>query len=119
MTYLSNSMRTKQVIRLPYIFLVVGAFCLTATWAGAQIEPGNYKFIDVNLAIGDSEGSLAFSLNYDRGVGKRKKIIIGLAGRLTSYLGKNQYYVTAPAVDFRKHGSRGSFQGNIDTLLRR
>ena len=110
------------MIRLPYLFLLVGAFCLSSTWVAAQIEAGNYKFIDANLAIGDSEGSLAFSLNYDRGVGKRKKIIIGLAGRLTSYFGKNQYYVTAPAA--LTSGSTGpevlfkeNIEANMDTFL--
>jgi hypothetical protein len=122
MTYSSNSMRTKHVIKLPNIFLVMGAFCLSFTWAVAQTETGNYKFMDANLAIGDSEGSLAFSLNYDKGVGKRKKIIIGLAGRLTSYLGKNQYYVTAPAE--LTSGSTGpgvlfkeNIEANMDTFL--
>jgi hypothetical protein len=122
MTYLSNSMRKKQVIRLPFLFLLAGAFCLSSIWARAQIQASNYKFIDANLAIGDSEGSLAFSLNYDRGVGKRKKIIIGLAGRLTSYFGKNQYYVTAPAE--LTSGSTGpgvlfkeNIEANMDTFL--
>ena len=104
------------------MFLLVGAFCLSSVRLTAQTEAGNYKFIDANFAIGDSEGSLALSLNYDMAVGKRKKIIIGLAGRLTSYFGKNQYYVTAPAE--LTSGSTGpgvlfkeNIEANMDSFL--
>jgi hypothetical protein len=114
--------RTKHVIKLSYIFLLVGAFCLSSVQVAAQTEAGNYKFIDANLAIGDSEGSLAVSMNYDMAVGKRKKIIIGLAGRLTSYFGKNQYYLTAPAK--LTSGSTGptvlfkeNIESNMDSFL--
>lgn len=90
--------------------------------AGAQALSSTSKFIDVDLGIGDSEGSLALSFNYDKGLGTKKKIVVGFGGRFTSYLGKNQYYVTAPAE--LTSGSTGlgvifkeNVVANMDTFL--
>jgi len=66
----------------------------------------------------------AFSLHYSHlwKIGKPGKLAIGLGGRITSYLGANQYYITAPAE--LTSGSTGPFvifkeniDENIDTLL--
>lgn len=88
----------------------------------AQSQPSHYKFIDLDLAVGSSEGTFAISFNYDKGLGQKKKIVAGLGGRFTGYLGKNQYYVTAPAK--LTSGSTGpgvlfkeNITGNMDTLL--
>jgi hypothetical protein len=62
-----------------------------------QTLPAVSKFIDLNVGVGSSEGTLTASFNYDIGLGKKKKVVVGFGGRLTSYLGKNQYYETAPA----------------------
>lgn len=61
----------------------------------AQSQP--LKFVDFSAGVGNSEGTLAASFSYDQGLGKRKKVVLGFGGRLTGYLGKNQYYETAPA----------------------
>jgi hypothetical protein len=110
------------MIRLQYIFLFTGLIYFIHYSVPVQAQSATNKFVDLNLGIGDSEGTLAFSFNYDWGLGKRKKIVTGFAGRLTSYLGKNQYYTTAPAK--LTSGSTGpcvlfkeNIETNIDTLL--
>ncbi len=53
--------------------------------------------IDLGLGIGSSEGSLSTAYVHNWQLGKKKKWSLGVGGRLTNYLGKNQYYLTAPA----------------------
>ncbi len=110
------------MIRLKYIFLFTCLVYFIRYSVPAQAQSATNKFVDLNLGIGDSEGTLAFSFNYDWGLGLRKKIAVGFAGRLTSYLGKNQYYTTAPAK--LTSGSSGpgvlfkeNIEANMDTLL--
>lgn len=88
----------------------------------AQTPGKTSKFIDLALGIGDSEGSLALAFNCDRGLGKNRKVVVGLGARFTSYLGKNQYYITAPAR--LTSGSTGpgvlfkeNIEANLDTFL--
>jgi hypothetical protein len=110
------------MIRLRYIFLLSVLVCSPSYQIIAQPLPATTKFADLNLAVGDNEGSLAFSLNYDKGLGKSGKIVVGLGARFTTYLGKNQYYITAPAQ--LTSGSTGpgvlfkeNIEANVDTLL--
>jgi hypothetical protein len=107
--------------RLGYIFLLTGFLCSLQYHTIAQL-PEASQFADLNLGIGDTEGSLAFSFNYDRGIGKKRKIVLGFGARFTSYLGKNQYYITAPAK--LTSGSTGpgvlfkeNIEANLDTFL--
>lgn len=109
------------MVKPRYIFLFVSLVCALNLNAIAQTQTIS-KFIDLNLGVADSEGSLVLSLNYDKDLGKRKKIVVGLAGRLTSYLGKNQYYETAPAK--LTSGSTGpevlfkeNIKANMDSFL--
>jgi hypothetical protein len=91
---------------------------LAQSFSLAQNKSGGIKFIDLDAGIGDSEGSLALSFNYDKGLGKHGKVVIGVGARFTSYLGKNQYYVTAPAK--LTSGSTGPgvlFKENIKTNM--
>jgi hypothetical protein len=88
----------------------------------AQASESYSKFADVDGAVGNTEGSLAFSFNVDKSLGKKGKIVVGFGGRFTSYLGKNQYYVTAPAE--LTSGSSGpgvifkeNIEANMDTFL--
>jgi hypothetical protein len=111
-----------MIIRLFAVFLITGFTCLVQNVGRAQSHPATLKFIDADFAIGNSEGSLALSFNYDHGFGKKKKIVVGFGGRFTTYLGKNQYYITAPAK--LTSGSTGpgvifkeNIEANIDTLL--
>jgi hypothetical protein len=90
---------------------------------GSAQSSGSYsKLAELSGAVGDTEGSLSFSFNVDKSLGKRGKIVVGFGGRFTSYLGKNQYYVTAPAK--LTSGSTGpgvifkeNIEANMDTFL--
>lgn len=108
--------------RLVYIFLVTGFICCIQHGAIAQMLPKTSKFIDLALGIGDSEGSFAFSFNYDKGLGKNRKVVLGFGARFTSYLGKNQYYITAPAKLTSGNTGPGvlfkeNIEANLDTFL--
>ncbi len=88
----------------------------------AQASGPYSKFADADGAVGDTEGSLSLSFNVDKYLGKKGQWVIGFGGRFTSYLGKNQYYVTAPAK--LTSGSTGpgvifkeNIEANMDTFL--
>lgn len=92
------------------------------TLASAQSIPSAYKFADLNVAIGDTEGTGALSFNFDKNLGKRSRIVAGFGARFTSYLGKNQYYITAPAELTSGDTGPGvifkeNIEANIDTFL--
>lgn len=53
--------------------------------------------VDLGLGVASSQGTLSAAYIYDWYLGKNKKIIVGLGGRITTYIGANQYYSTAPA----------------------
>lgn len=80
------------------------------------------KQFDITGAVRKFEGSLSAMYTHSWQLGKKKKFEIGLAGRFTSYLGQNQYYITAPAR--LTSGSTGplvifkeNIAANIDTFL--
>ena len=83
------------MIKLCFAVLLVIFFSTSRQKVSAQTD--TYKFADASLAVGNAQGSLSVSLNYDKQLGKNGKVVVGLGGRLTSYLGRDQYYVTAPA----------------------
>ena len=90
--------------------------------ASGQSGARSQNFIDLDLAVGKSQGALAASVNHDWLLGKNRKIIIGVGGRFTAYVAKNQYYATAPAQ--LTSGSTGpgvifkeTIAANIDTFL--
>ena len=92
------------------------------SYVTAQELPSTFKIIDLDGAIGDTQGTLTLSFNLDRNFGKRQRLVAGLGARFTSYLGKNQYYITAPAE--LTSGSTGlgvifkeNIDANIDTFL--
>jgi hypothetical protein len=73
-------------------------------------------------AIGNSEGTISAMIGHDWELWKSKKFAIGVGGRVTSYFGTNQYYITAPAE--LTSGSTGpgvifkeNIDENIDTFL--
>ena len=78
--------------------------------------------VDGGLGIGSSEGTVSAAFTHNWRLGAAQKFEIGLGGRLTSYLGKNQYYLTAPAII--TSGQRGpqvffieNIVENIDSVL--
>ncbi len=104
--------------KLIVTILMVGAIGI----AYAQTIPTSFKFVDLDGAIGNSEGTLAFSLNFDKNLGKKQRIVVGGGVRFTSYFGKNQYYITAPAEITSGDTGPGvifkeNIEANIDTFL--
>ncbi|MBX2897651.1 MAG: hypothetical protein KF763_19575 [Cyclobacteriaceae bacterium] len=80
------------------------------------------KQIDISSAIGNYEGSLSAMYTYAWRLGAKKKFEFGIGARFTSYVGQNQYYITAPAK--LTSGSTGplvifkeNIAANIDTFL--
>ena len=108
--------------RIVFIFISIWLLQSFATEVAAQSTSSISNIVDFNAGIGNSEGNLALAMNYEFGLGKKKKMIIGIGGRFTSYFGKNQYYVTAPAE--LTTGSTGlgvifmeNIEANMDTFL--
>ncbi|MBX2915118.1 MAG: hypothetical protein KF856_07585 [Cyclobacteriaceae bacterium] len=90
---------------------------LAATIAFAQ-----KKQFDITGAVGSYEGSLSAMYTYAWQLGTKKKFELGVGARVTSYIGQNQYYITAPAK--LTSGSTGplvifkeNIAANIDTFL--
>jgi hypothetical protein len=85
-------------------------------------QPRAIDQVDANFSFAKHQGTLSIHYSHLWKVGKPGKLSIGLGGRITSYLGANQYYSTAPAnltsgsagplVIFKKN-----IDENIDTLL--
>ena len=74
------------------------------------------------FAFAKNEGALALHYAHIWNFFEAKKFGLGLGGRITSYIGANQYYITAPAE--LTSGSTGplvifkeNIVNNIDTLL--
>lgn len=87
-----------------------------------SLSLAQFRYSDVTLAIGDSQGTGSVLFGYDWEFGKQKQFAVGIGGRFTSYFGSNQYYRTAPAK--LTSGSTGpgvifkeDIEENIDTVL--
>ena len=78
-----------------FIFFLI---CFMSAFFGwAQESETSQNSIDLGLAFGKSQGTFSAGVTHDWFIGKNKKLVIGLGGRFTAYVGQNQYYVTAPA----------------------
>lgn len=55
------------------------------------------RHADAGFAFGKYQGTLNVSLVNNWHLGKHERFVIGAGIRATGYLGRNQYYVTAPA----------------------
>jgi hypothetical protein len=107
--------------RLFYVLLCFGVL-FPPSLSFAQTQASVVKSVALDLSIGDSEGTLALMLNGDKYLGRQRKMVVGVGARFTSYLGKNQYYVTAPAK--LTSGSTGpgvlfkeNIEANMDSFL--
>lgn len=92
------------------------------TFCIAQENSNVSKYADATLAVGDMEGTLSLSYYRSWMLGAKRKFEIGLGGRFTTYIARNQYYVTAPAR--LTSGSTGpgvlfkeNIEENMDTFL--
>jgi hypothetical protein len=79
-------------------------------------------YIDGTIAFATYQASIAIHYTHMWRLGKAQKFSLGLGGRLTSYLGNNQFYITAPAKITSGSTSPLIFfqdnkRENIDTLL--
>ncbi len=99
-------------------------FMLSALFSGVygQNISKTDDYIDGTIAFGSYQGSIAIHYTHMWKLGKSQKFSLGLGGRLTSYLGNNQYYSTAPAkITSGSTSPLIFFQDikteNIDTLL--
>jgi hypothetical protein len=78
--------------------------------------------IDIDVGIGKSEGAISGALLRDWHLGKKNRIIVGIGGRATGYVGRNVNYVTAPA-ELTSDGTgplvifKQNIVANMDTLL--
>jgi len=105
---------------LRVVSLILFVFVLS-TSSFAQ-EGRTVDQLDGTFSFAKYQGALSVHYSHLWKIGKSKKLAIGVGGRITSYLGANQYYITAPAKI--TSGSSGPFvifkeniDENIDSLL--
>ncbi len=79
------------------LFFSIIIFSTLNTRAQDAIPPRIHAFVDFTIAAGNQEGTGAFSYVRNWGVGKSRKLELGLGLRWTSYLGNNREFYTAPA----------------------
>lgn len=103
----------KLTLLLASIFLAV---------TGAIGQPATENVVDLDIAFGDTQGTLSTSLHRNWFIGGQKKIFLGVGGRFTGYIGRNKYYVTAPA-QLTSNGTgplvifKENIVANMDTFL--
>lgn len=98
--------------KILYIIFLFSGFATTAQRTYADATLGGVKY----------QGTLALSYVHLWRLGKSQKLGIGIGGRFTSYLGANQYYITAPAKLTSGSTSpliifKDNITANIDTFL--
>ncbi len=65
-----------------------------------QAQPhqhSNTEWLDISGTIASKQSALSASWVYNWGIGKSKKLELGLGARITLYGGDNRNYITAPA----------------------
>lgn len=78
--------------------------------------------LDGTFSFAKDQGALSIHYSHLWKLGKAQRISIGLGARVTSYLGANQYYITAPAELTSESTSpliffKENIEANIDTFL--
>jgi hypothetical protein len=78
--------------------------------------------VDATLNFGKYQGALSVHYSHLWKLRKRQRISVGVGGHVTSYLGTNQYYITAPAELTTESTSpliffKENIDANIDTFL--
>jgi hypothetical protein len=108
------------MVTLRLLFPVV-LVVISASFTNALAQP-HQSSVDFSIGGANSEGCISTSFSRDWSLGGSDRFYIGSGIRLNAYLGKNRYYVTAPAkLTSGKKGPRVLFIENIpenmDTLL--
>jgi hypothetical protein len=98
-------------------FLVVPLFAFSQETYDRAVD-----FAEASLAVGTSRASLSLSYVHNRRFGKSDQIAVGIGGRFTSFVGRNLYYITAPAILTSGSTSpliffKENIVENIDSLL--
>ena len=101
------------------LLVLVASFGFQTTFAQGV---DNTNYLDATLGAGNYQGSLSLSYLHRWSLGKNQRLGISLGGRLTSYVGQNQYYSTAPAQLTSESSSplilfKDNIVANMDTLL--
>jgi hypothetical protein len=79
------------------VFVFISAMFLSGS-LDAQQAKRSVDYITLDFAAGSYRGTFSSSFVHDWRLGAKQKFGIGLGGRLTSFLGANIYYITAPAT---------------------
>src|SRR5689334_18805892 len=79
-------------------------------------------YADATLGGAKYQGTLALSYVHLWRLGEKQKLALGIGARFTSYLGANQYYITAPAQLTSGSTSpliifQDNITANLDTFL--
>lgn len=101
-----------------FIFIIL----VQAFQALAQQAAKTNDFADATVAFASYQGSLSFLYVHNWRLGSSRRMGLGLGARMTSYLGANQYYITAPAKLTSESTSpliffKENVEANIDSLL--
>jgi hypothetical protein len=97
-------------------------FLLISISISAHAQESITNSLDLGVGVAKYQGTFSAAYLHNWNLGKKKKIIIGLGGRMTGYVGANQYYSTAPAKLTSGKSGPGVFfvaniEENIDTFL--
>lgn len=102
-------------------YSIVIVFLLAGNIAYAQVRASNDQMAEAGFAAARKQGAFTAAYFYNWNLGKKKKATVGLGARATAYVGRNQYYITAPAK--LTSGSTGpgvlfkeNIEANIDTF---
>jgi len=79
------------------ISLVASLFSVYQLPAQEKLLPRTSQFADITLTAGNVQGAMAASYVHKWRLGKNRTWELGLGGRITSYLGSKQDFITAPA----------------------
>jgi hypothetical protein len=97
---------------------IILVLLLAASIAYTQERSSKEKIAEAGLAVARKQGTFTVAYFYNWNLGKKKKVTIGLGARATAYVGRDQYYITAPAK--LTSGSTGPgvlFKENIKTNI--
>jgi hypothetical protein len=100
-----------------YTLLMLSVSCLAQETAKRSTDEAT-----VVVGIGSHRGSISFSYEHNWKIGKKRKLQLGIGSRLTSFLGANLNYTTAPAELTTESTSplvlfQENVEENIDTIL--
>jgi hypothetical protein len=109
-------------IRLQTLFALLLS-CACFSFANATENEGdepivkNRGSLDFSVGVYSKAFSSAFAWNQQYALGKNKRIILGYGVRFTSFVGKEQAYVTAPASVSEGNFFKPQNQTKLDTVF--